>query len=292
MAQYEHSRDQMSAKWITIAIYVLGFRMMLNRHQITSDIRLMLCANFTTKWQVFSMMYASFLKKSQYLTQHMTDWYGHNRDLEHGHKQLCYDWVPPLCVCPFCTSVSIGFCTLFSVCVGSETSSEFGVNSEYVIMQHRKLDCKMAATKLENLLTKLPFWLSLWHRISISWHECKEVKKIAWIAIIVNHRSPQMMPIFDLEKPPKFAPTIYLCHNYVSISISILLRDQSFRPNFGNIVSASHAISFRKSLPRLDCSTSNTMAKWVYSHNFQDGVSPSFTQTFGQKHANEIFSSW
>ena len=41
-----------------------------------------------------------------------------------------------------------------------------------------RLGCKMAATKLGNLLTKWPFWLSLWHDIniiSISWHGGKEL---------------------------------------------------------------------------------------------------------------------
>ena len=39
----------------------------------------------------------------------------------------------------------------------------------------RKLGFKMAATELGYLLTKSPFWLSLWHDISISWHGGKEL---------------------------------------------------------------------------------------------------------------------
>ena len=40
------------------------------------------------------MVYAYFLKKSQRVTWHATDWYGHNRDLQCGHKRPRCDGFP------------------------------------------------------------------------------------------------------------------------------------------------------------------------------------------------------
>ena len=51
--------------------------------------------------------------------------------------------------------------------------SEIGAGWKIGVTWSRKLGFKMAATELGYLLTKSPFWLSLWHDISISWHGCK-----------------------------------------------------------------------------------------------------------------------
>ena len=53
--------------------------------------------------------------------------------------------------------------------------SEIGAGWKIGVTWSRKLGFKMAATKLGYLLTKSPFWLSLWHDISISWHGGKEL---------------------------------------------------------------------------------------------------------------------
>ena len=58
----------MSAKWITAAFYVIEFKMMFNRHKRSSDIRSISWANFTSKIQVFTMIWAYSLQKSQRLT--------------------------------------------------------------------------------------------------------------------------------------------------------------------------------------------------------------------------------
>ena len=46
---------------------------------------------------------------------------------------------------------------------------------EIHVMWSRKRSFKMVATELGYLRTKLSFWLSLWHDISISWHGGKEL---------------------------------------------------------------------------------------------------------------------
>ena len=53
--------------------------------------------------------------------------------------------------------------------------SEIGANWKIGVTWSRKRSFKMAATELGYLLTKSPFWLSLWHDISISWHGGKEL---------------------------------------------------------------------------------------------------------------------
>ena len=53
--------------------------------------------------------------------------------------------------------------------------SEIGASWIIGVTWSRKRSFKMAATELRYLLTKSPFWLSLWHDISISWHGGKEL---------------------------------------------------------------------------------------------------------------------
>ena len=53
--------------------------------------------------------------------------------------------------------------------------SEIGAGWKIGVTWSRKRGFKMAATELGYLLTKSPFWLSLWHDISISWHGGQEL---------------------------------------------------------------------------------------------------------------------
>ena len=53
--------------------------------------------------------------------------------------------------------------------------SEIGAGWKIGVTLSQKRSFKMAATELGYLLTKSPFWLSLWHDISISWHGGKEL---------------------------------------------------------------------------------------------------------------------
>ena len=52
--------------------------------------------------------------------------------------------------------------------------SEIGAGWKIGVTWSRKLGFKMAATELGYLITKSPFWLSVWHDISIFWHGGKE----------------------------------------------------------------------------------------------------------------------
>ena len=52
---------------------------------------------------------------------------------------------------------------------------EIGTGYKIGVTWSRKRSFKMAAAELGYLLTKSPFWLSLWHDISISWHGSKEL---------------------------------------------------------------------------------------------------------------------
>ena len=78
-----------------------------------------------------------------------------------------------------------------------------------------KTGCKMAATKLGNLLTKWPVWLSLYRNMFLG-PEAKN--KFGCDANNVIHLCAQMMSIFSWEIPSGFTPAICLCHNFVYIS--------------------------------------------------------------------------
>ena len=146
-------------------------------------------------------------------------------------------------------------------------------------------------TELGYLLTKLSFWLSLWHDISISWHGGKE--SLVCFANNAIHPWPQVMPIFDRKMPPGFTPDIFLRHNFVYISNWIIGETNASTKTFKilfSIVMPTFGKSCRR--PWKTARHQKPKLSWIVKQIFQDGSHRTCTRTLGRKHTRKSASFW
>ena len=159
----------------------------------------------------------------------------------------------------------------------------------------RKWSFKMAMTKVTELgysLTKLPFWLSLWHDIWISWHGGQ-----VWYVL------PTMPSIRGLRwcrySTKKCLPDSHLTFVYVIIlSISPIWRIGETNPSTKTfkILFSIVMPTFGKSCQRPWLHGIKKWQKpklsWIFKQIFQDGSHGTCTRTLGRKNTRKSASFW
>ena len=132
---------------------------------------------------------------------------------------------------PFSVSDKTSYCKQVEAQLDYRPGSEIGVGWKIGVTWSRKRSFKTAATELGYLLTKLSFWLSLWHDISISWHGSKEL--LVWYVL---QTMPSIRALrwcrYSTEKCFPDSPAICFRGNFVYISNLENWGDKSLDRNF------------------------------------------------------------